>query len=133
MDNKNKVLLIGVDTSKIKFTDNPEMKAKALEIMNGAKQASETLKNKGYDSKCLFLDINTNPKSELINELINNEYTSINVGAGLRTHPDTLLLFENVINIIHKNAPNATIGFSADYKDIVAAIQRQDISNYRLK
>jgi hypothetical protein len=45
------------------------------------------------------------------------------IGAGLRA-PEQLLLFENLINVVHTLAPGAKICFNTTPADTVEAVQR---------
>jgi hypothetical protein len=46
------------------------------------------------------------------------------IGGGLRLPPKTLLLFEMVINAVHKAAPNAAIAFNTRPEDTAEAAAR---------
>ena len=52
-------------------------------------------------------------------------YDCVVVGGGLRLPPKSLTLFETVLNIIHKTAPNAAIAFNTSPKDTAEAAARQ--------
>ena len=44
-------------------------------------------------------------------------YDCVVIGAGLRLPPKSLLLFETVVNAVHKAAPNAAIAFNTVPQD----------------
>jgi hypothetical protein len=46
------------------------------------------------------------------------------IGAGLREPPERLLLFERIINLVHRLAPNASIAFNATPADTAEAVRR---------
>jgi hypothetical protein len=46
------------------------------------------------------------------------------IGAGLREPPSRLLLFEQIINLVHALAPQARICFNATPADTAEAVQR---------
>ena len=52
-------------------------------------------------------------------------YDCVVIGGGLRLPPKSLALFETVVNIIHKAAPNATIAFNSQPADTADAAARQ--------
>ena len=52
-------------------------------------------------------------------------YDCVVIGGGLRMPPKSLALFETVVNIIHKAAPNATIAFNTRPEDTADAAARQ--------
>ena len=51
-------------------------------------------------------------------------YDSVVIGAGIRLPPKSLLLFETVINAVHKGAPNASIAFNTRPEDSAEASAR---------
>jgi len=46
------------------------------------------------------------------------------IGGGLRVPPKGLMLFEKVVNAIHKGAPSAAIAFNTEPEDTAAAAGR---------
>jgi hypothetical protein len=52
-------------------------------------------------------------------------YDCVVIGGGLRLPPKSLALFETVVNIIHKSAPNAAIAFNTRPEDTAVAAARQ--------
>ena len=52
-------------------------------------------------------------------------YDCVVVGGGLRIPPKSLVLFETVLNIIHKTAPHAAIAFNTRPEDTAEAAARQ--------
>ena len=52
-------------------------------------------------------------------------YDCVVIGGGLRLPPKSLTLFETVLNIIHKTAPNAAIAFNTRPEDTADAAARQ--------
>jgi hypothetical protein len=53
------------------------------------------------------------------------DYDCVVIGGGMRLPPKGLALFETVVNIIHKAAPNATIAFNTRPEDTAEAAARQ--------
>jgi hypothetical protein len=52
-------------------------------------------------------------------------YDCVVIGGGLRLPPKSLALFETVVNIIHKMAPNAAIAFNTNPEDTAESAARQ--------
>jgi hypothetical protein len=52
-------------------------------------------------------------------------YDCVVIGGCLRLPPKSLALFETVVNIIHKAAPNAAIAFNTRPEDTADAAARQ--------
>ena len=46
------------------------------------------------------------------------------IGAGLRLPPEHLVLFEAILNIVHRLAPTARIAFNSNPADTLDAIRR---------
>ncbi|MFN0036278.1 MAG: hypothetical protein ACKVUS_14535 [Saprospiraceae bacterium] len=124
MNKANRVLLIGVDTSKI--TNNNIPGYDPAEIHRLSVIAKDNLVAAGYDAKWCYLDITDtrSPVEVLTAELMADQFDCILVGAGLRKRPDKLLLFESLINAVHQYAPNAKICFNEDVHDTEAAVNR---------
>jgi len=53
------------------------------------------------------------------------DYDCVVIGAGLRLPPKSLALFETVVNIVHKAAPNAAIAFNTTPEDTAESAARQ--------
>ena len=51
-------------------------------------------------------------------------YDCVVIGGGLRLPPKSLLLFETVVNAIHKDAPTAAIAFNTNPEDTAEAAAR---------
>jgi hypothetical protein len=52
-------------------------------------------------------------------------YDCVVIGAGMRLPPKSLALFETVVNIIHKTAPNTSLAFNTRPEDTAEAAARQ--------
>jgi hypothetical protein len=52
-------------------------------------------------------------------------YDCVVIGGGLRLPPKSLALFETVVNIINKTAPNAAIAFNTSPEDTAESAARQ--------
>jgi len=118
----NKVLLIGVDTTKLSGTGISEFDSAS--IRKEATEALVNLRNLGFDAQWHFLDLRSNPLVALAENLQQNKYDCVMLGAGIRRRPETLSLFESILNTVHFNAPTAKISLNADVQDTVEAIKR---------
>jgi hypothetical protein len=61
---------------------------------------------------------------ELERQLASATYDCVVIGAGVRNPPKSLLLFEVLINVAHKSAPNASIAFNTRPQDTADAAAR---------
>nr|MDJ0817067.1 hypothetical protein [Desulfobacterales bacterium] len=51
-------------------------------------------------------------------------YDCVLVGAGVRLDPDHFLVFERLVNAVHRHAPLASICFNTNPGDTAEAVQR---------
>ena len=51
-------------------------------------------------------------------------YDCVVIGAGIRVPPQSLLMFESLINVIHRSAPRASIAFNTNPQDTAATVAR---------
>jgi len=119
---QNKVLLIGVDTTKLSGTRVTEFDSASIRFE--AEESLKSLINEGYDAKWHFLDLSSDTLEALQLDLSNNNYDCVMVGAGIRRRPETLFLFETIVNMIHFSSPDTKICFNADVHDTIQAIKR---------
>lgn len=123
MEKKNKVLLIGVDTSKFLNSNIPGYDP--AEVHRQSVISKDKLNEMGYDAKWCYIDITSNdPSEKLLTELMTNQFDCMLVGAGLRKRPDQLRLLEKLINIIHEHAIGAKICFNEEVHDTVDTVTR---------
>jgi hypothetical protein len=57
--------------------------------------------------------------------LTDAEYDCVVIDGGMRLPPKSLVLFETVVNIIHKSAPKAAIAFNTQPENTADAAARQ--------
>ncbi|HUB06980.1 MAG TPA: hypothetical protein VMB50_08265 [Myxococcales bacterium] len=121
-----KVLMVGFDPALV--ARSPEFKAAQMtppdETLAALAREQERLRAAGFEVENLFLDLGETAESVVREKLRGQSFACINVGAGLRTNPRALLLFERIINAIHELAPASRICFNATAADVLAAFQR---------
>jgi hypothetical protein len=57
-------------------------------------------------------------------QLATNSYDCVVIGGGIRVPPSSLLLFETLLNVVHKSAPTASIAFNTSPEDTADAAAR---------
>ena len=62
----------------------------------------------GYSVKALYVDDGKTAEAVLTEALMTGGYDCIMIGAGLRVVPPYFLLFEKLINVVHRHAPAST-------------------------
>ena len=97
----------------------------AAKVRAAVEAESSKLELLGYSVKPLYIDDGKTAEAVLTNALASGGYDCIIVGAGLRVVPPYFLLFEKLINVIHRHAPASTkVCFNTNPSDTAAAVQR---------
>jgi hypothetical protein len=122
MSTGKRVLTIGLEPELADFSAFPDLDAQ--KVRDGLKQQADHLRAQGYDPKTLLIDLGQTAVEVVEAELRKNNYEAILVGAGVRVPPGQFLLFEKLINAIHRHAPQAHICFNTTPSDTAAAFQR---------
>ena len=122
---KARVLLVGLDPDIVDYSKSPVpglTAAKVHAAVEGDKAKLETL---GYSVTSLYVDDGKTAVAALTAALSTGGYDCIMVGAGLRIVPPYFLLFEKLINVIHRHAPTSTkICFNTNPSDTADAVGR---------
>ena len=122
MSDDKKVLLIGLDPGVVNYDKWPGLTPEKLQ---GALNADrQTLNDSGYDASLCFVDHGETAESTVSNALQQHKYACILIGAGVRTDPDEFALFEKLVNLVHREAPGASICFNTGPTDSVDAVKR---------
>ena len=127
MINKKKVLVIGIDPQLIDFTSQefaafPGLTAEKIEA--GITGSIRQLNELGYHAELCWTDFGDTAMIVLEKHLKKEPFDCVVIGAGIRVPAMNFLLFEKMINQIHKYAPKASICFNTNPQDTVAAVQR---------
>jgi hypothetical protein len=79
----------------------------------------------GYSVKSLYVDDGKTAEAVLTDTLSTSGYDCIMIGAGLRIVPPYFLLFEKLINVVHRTAPASTkVCFNTNPSDTADAVLR---------
>jgi formylmethanofuran dehydrogenase subunit B len=78
----------------------------------------------GYDVTSCLIDLDETPGVAVTSTLREASFDCVVIGAGLREPKERLQLFESVINLVHRLAPNAAICFNTNPADTAEAVQR---------
>ena len=97
----------------------------AAKVRAAVEADSAKLDSLGYSVKSLYVDDGKTAEVELANALATDGYDCIMIGAGLRIVPPYFLLFEKLINVVHRHAPASTkLCFNTNPADTADAVQR---------
>lgn len=119
---RKSVLVIGFEPTFLDFTDIPDLDA--AKVMAGLKAEETRLRSLGYEVELCLHDLGQSAEAVVRERLSQKQFDCIVIGAGLRTIPKYLLLFEKLINVVHEHAPQAKLCFNTKPSDTAEAVQR---------
>ncbi|RZL94865.1 MAG: hypothetical protein EOP82_04040 [Variovorax sp.] len=121
MNAKKRVLVIGLEPTLVDFSSMPDMNAEKVQAGLQADQAK--LNALGYDAHLCLTDLGGTAEN-VVAQKLSEGFDCVVIGAGLRTVPTYFLLFEKLINVVHRNAPEARLCFNTRPSDTADAVQR---------
>ena len=122
---KKSVLVIGLDPTLIDFSKPgyaPGMDA--TKVLAGLKSSEDELTRLGYSVQTSLTDFGETAEKVVQMQLQQKRFDCILIGAGVRTNPSNLMLFEKLINVVHEHAPQAKLCFNTMPNDTAAAVKR---------
>ncbi len=121
---KKKVVMIGVDPFDYDYANSPFPDLTPEIVMDALKADEAKLNALGCDARLLLVNPAGEMESTVAAYLDAESFDCILIGAAARTTPKYFLLFEKLINLVHRHAPNAAICFNSNPDDTAAAVQR---------
>lgn len=122
MNTGKRVLFIGLDPAVVDYDRWPGLTRERLEA---AIQADyKVLSDLGYGVLLCLVDRGETAERVVTDALARDRYDAVMVGAGVRKDDEQFLLFEKLINVIHRHAPDAAICFNTGPTDSAAAVRR---------
>lgn len=120
-----RVLLVGLEPEAVDYSDPalpPGMDAKKIQatIDLGLKQMTD----RGWQAEACLIQHDATAGPAVERRLSATTYDCVVIGAGIRLPSKSLLLFETVINAVHKIAPNTSIAFNTVPEDSADAAAR---------
>jgi hypothetical protein len=124
-NNMKTILIIGMDPHTIDFT-NPEIPPglTAEKIEQGLNATLEKLDSMGYAAETFLIETGTTDLSNLAKQLSEKNYDGVVIGNGIRGLPGNFILFEQIINVVHTNAPTSKIIFNTLPTNTDEAVKR---------
>lgn len=117
-----KVLLLGLLPSVVDFSAFPGLTEEKL--ARGLEAQEKSLCDLGFDAKWCLFDRGETAGAVVRAALEAKAYDVILIGAGVRTQPAHLALFEQLVNLVHEHAPQAKICFNTRPDDTQEAVLR---------
>jgi len=120
-----RVMLIGLDPATVDFSDPalpPGMNAEKIHA--GVKVALADMAARGWQAENCFINPDETAVPAVERRLAEGRYDCVVIGAGVRLPPNRLVLFEALVNAIHRAAPGVAIAFNTRPEDTGAAAAR---------
>ena len=120
-----RVLLVGLDPATVDFSDPalpPGMTAEKIHA--GVQVAFADMAERCWQAENCFVNPDVTAVPAVERRLAEGRYDCVVIGAGVRLPPSRLVLFEALVNAIHRAAPGAAIAFNTRPEDTGAAAAR---------
>ncbi|MEP6848141.1 MAG: hypothetical protein ABI999_04740 [Acidobacteriota bacterium] len=119
------VLFVGQEPETVDFSD-PSLPAgfDAAKITHGIDAGMKQMQEMGWNAHLCLVRPDESATVDLTRDLEATAYDCVVIGGGLRIPPKSLVLFESLVNVVHKSAPSAFIAFNTKPEDTGAAAAR---------
>lgn len=120
-----KVLFVGQEPETVDFSD-PALPPgfDATKINAGIALGMKLMADRGWQADLCLVRPDDSATTVLEHQLSTVAYDCVVIGGGLRIPPKSLLLFERLVNTVHKKAPQASIAFNTTPPDTADAAAR---------
>lgn len=120
-----KVLFVGQQPETVDFSD-PSLPPgfDAAKINAGIALGMQQMADRGWHADLCLVRPDDTATTVLEKQLAAVPYDCVVIGGGLRIPPKSLLLFERLVNSVHKAAPQASIAFNTSPPDTADAAAR---------
>jgi hypothetical protein len=120
-----RVLFVGQQPETVDFSD-PALPPgfDAQKINAGIAIGKAKIEERGWDADLCMIPPDDTAGPMLEKQLKSASYDCVVIGGGLRIPPKSLLLFETIVNAVHRAAPNAAIAFNTRPEDTADAAAR---------
>lgn len=121
-----RILFVGQKPETVDFTD-PSLPPglDAAKINAGIALGVAKIEERGWQVDTCMITPDPDGYAMLKKALGDAEYDCVVIGGGLRAPPKGLRVFETVVNIVHRAAPEAAIAFNTQPEDTADAVARQ--------
>ena len=120
-----RVLFIGLDPATVDFSDPALLPGMTAEkIHAGVKLALADFATRGWHAQNCFIRPDETAIPTIKRFLAGDVYDCVVIGAGVRLSRNGLLVFEAVVNAVHRMAPQAAIAFNTRPEDSGEAAAR---------
>jgi hypothetical protein len=117
-----RVLAIGIEPGNADYSAFPQLTPELVRSYIEAQLLR--LRDLGYEVTSCLVDLGETAEAAVTAAMRDERFDCIVIGAGLREPKERLLLFEKVLNLVHRLAPDAAICFNTTPADTAEAVQR---------
>jgi hypothetical protein len=122
---KTQVLLVGYDPEAVDFSNPALLPGMSVEkIRAGVALAIKQMTDRGWEGDVCYIRPDGTAGQMVERHLASANYACVVIGAGVRVPPQSLAVFEAVVNAVHKAAPAAVIAFNTRPEDSADAAAR---------
>jgi hypothetical protein len=119
------VLLVGLQPEAVDYSDPALPQGMdAKKIWAGIDLALKRMTDRGWQADVCLIQPDATAGPTVEQRLATTTYDCVVVGAGVRLPPKGLLLFETIVNAVHRAAPNTSIAFNTVPEDSADAAAR---------
>jgi hypothetical protein len=120
-----RVLLVGYDPETVDFSNPALLPGMTIEkIRAGVALALKQMMDRGWEGDVCYIRPDGMAGQMVERHLASANYACVVIGAGVRLPPQSLTVFEAVVNAVHKAAPAAVIAFNTRPEDSADAAAR---------
>jgi hypothetical protein len=119
------VLFIGEDPTTVDFADPalpPGLDVARIE--KGIAFAMQAMADRNWHADLLLVRPDASAAPAVERQLAGHAYDCVVIGGGIRLPAGRLRLFEQILNVVHRSAPQATIAFNTSPADTAEAAAR---------
>jgi hypothetical protein len=117
-----RVLAIGIEPGSADYSAFPQLTPELVRSYIEAQLLR--LRDLGYEVTSCLVDLGETAEAAVTAALRDERFDCVVIGAGLREPKERLLLFERILNLVHRLAPDAAICFNTTPADTAEAVQR---------
>ena len=120
-----RVLFIGQLPETVDFSD-PALPPgfDAAKIHAGIAIGMQQMADRGWAADLCLVPSDASATDAVEQRLAGTTYDAVVIGGGIRIPPKSLLLFEQLVNAVHRSAPSAAIAFNTTPQDTADAAAR---------
>jgi len=119
------ILFIGQEPETVDFSD-PALPPgfDASKIRAGIEVGMAQMADRGWNPALCLVRPDGTAASTIEQQLSREKYDCVVIGGGIRIPPKSLLLFEEILNAVHRHARSASIAFNTRPQDTAEAAAR---------